>query len=328
MSPKRKNSHIKKRWLFYTFIYLALGFTAMVIILYAALPDVGKLKGSIKIDRKIQKGDKTLTIPFLVGEKNPDFVPYSRISKNLINAVIVAEDIEFWSHNGFNMTEIKESIKKNLSNGSFVRGASTITQQLMKNIYLSGEKTFYRKLKEAILTYKAERVLTKGRILELYLNVIEWGDNIYGIRRASKYHFGKEPANLTAYESAYLASLIPSPKKYSKVQKGSRLDQLLTKRRNTILWWMEKAGYLASSAEARKEAVEKAPILKEETSKQPALGKTEAAIAPTPTPKPTLSADEDKELMNMIEEFQPEEVFKGSESFKAPADNTTPKPKE
>lgn len=141
------------------------------------------------------------------------WVPISRISQDLINAVIVAEDASFWSHEGFDWFELKESIEKNISEGRAARGASTITQQLVKNLYLSPSKNPVRKLREWILTWWMERTLSKRRILELYLNLIEWGDGIYGAEMAARTYYGKSAAELTKEEAARMAAVIPNPRR-------------------------------------------------------------------------------------------------------------------
>ena len=149
------------------------------------------------------------------------WVSLNRIPRTAVNAVIVAEDGTFWSHGGFDWFEFRESVKRNLSEGRVARGASTITQQLVKNLYLSPSKDPLRKLKEWILTWWIELNLPKARILELYLNVIEWGPGIYGIEAASQYHFGKPSAELSREECARLAAVIPSPKRFkANAQRG------------------------------------------------------------------------------------------------------------
>ena len=335
MQIKRKNKPKKSKLFLFLFLFFLVFVATGLAAAYIILPDVGKLKGSIKIDRKVKNGNDWENVPFMVGEKNPNFVHLNNISKHLIHAVIVAEDIEFYSHNGFNFQEIQQSIKKNIQHFGFVRGGSTITQQLMKNVYLSGDKNLYRKILEAVLTYKAEKTLTKNRILELYLNIIEWGDGIYGIKEASHAYFKKDPSGLTPTESAYLASLIPGPKKFSKAKPGSKMYTYLQKRRNTILWWMEKAGYLTADDEKREEKKEEkkpAQEIKKGSARQPekALAKAEK-VAPKPPekpePKPTISQDEEKELLNMVEEFQPEEVFKETKTFESPAEQAADKKK-
>jgi len=142
------------------------------------------------------------------------WVPISRVSRNLINAVIVSEDGMFYEHEGVDWYELEESIKKNLAKGKAARGGSTISQQLSKNLYLSTSKNPLRKLKELIITLRMERALSKRRILEIYLNVIEWGDGVFGAEAAAKKYFGKSALELSREEAAQMAAVIPSPRKY------------------------------------------------------------------------------------------------------------------
>ncbi len=149
------------------------------------------------------------------------WISLNRIPRTAINAVIVAEDGTFWTHDGFDWYEFQESLKRNFSEGKAVRGASTITQQLVKNLYLSPSKDPIRKLKEWILTWWIELNLSKARILELYLNVIEWGPQVYGIQAGALYQFGKPVEALTREECARLAAVIPSPRRYrATAQRG------------------------------------------------------------------------------------------------------------
>ena len=136
------------------------------------------------------------------------------IPQDAIDAVIVSEDGTFWSHHGFDWFEFKESVERNFEEGRAVRGASTITQQLVKNLYLSSSKNPLRKMKEWILTWYMEQQLGKSRILEIYFNVIEWGDGVYGIEAASRFYFEKSASNLNRDECARLAAIIPSPRKH------------------------------------------------------------------------------------------------------------------
>jgi monofunctional glycosyltransferase len=142
------------------------------------------------------------------------WVPLSRLPKQVIDAIVVAEDGTFFAHHGFDWYEVQESVAKNLQKGRAVRGGSTITQQLAKNLYLSTSKDPVRKVKEAIITLLMERVLSKERILELYVNSIEWGRGIFGIEAASRTYFGKPAASLSLQEGARLAAVIPSPLKH------------------------------------------------------------------------------------------------------------------
>jgi monofunctional biosynthetic peptidoglycan transglycosylase len=139
------------------------------------------------------------------------WVPYGRMAASLKHAVVVAEDASFFSHRGFATAEIREAIDKAVKEFGLPRGASTITQQLAKNLWLSPSRNPVRKAKEAMLTWQLERALSKRRILELYLNVVEFGPGIYGAEAASRRYFGKPVAELTAEEAAELAAGLPRP---------------------------------------------------------------------------------------------------------------------
>jgi monofunctional biosynthetic peptidoglycan transglycosylase len=164
------------------------------------------------------------------------WVPLSRISPYLQRAVIVAEDASFYQHEGFDWQGIKEAAARNLEAGKLQRGGSTITQQLAKNLYLSSQKNLLRKANEALITRSLERHLSKKRILELYLNVAEWGRGVYGAEAAAQHHFGKSAQDLTQGEAALLAAILPSPRRYDPL----RMTPYLSKRRDQILQRMEK----------------------------------------------------------------------------------------
>ncbi|MEX1275143.1 MAG: monofunctional biosynthetic peptidoglycan transglycosylase [Bacteroidota bacterium] len=142
------------------------------------------------------------------------WIPIGRMPSHLVNAVVVSEDGTFWSHEGFDWFEFRASFERNISEGRISRGASTITQQLVKNLFLSPSKNPLRKMKEWILTWRMEQVLGKSRIMELYLNVIEWGGGVYGAEAASRYYFGKSASLLSREEAARLAAIIPNPRRY------------------------------------------------------------------------------------------------------------------
>lgn len=152
----------------------------------------------------------------LVGLENPNYTPYTLISPYLKKAVLTSEDPSFFHHRGFITEAFKQSIVKNIKTKKFARGASTISMQLVKNVFLTREKTLSRKLEEILLVYILEnnRIATKERMLEVYLNVIEWGPNVYGIGEASNYYFEKHPMALTVDEAIYLASIVPRPKAF------------------------------------------------------------------------------------------------------------------
>ena len=151
------------------------------------------------------------------------WVRYSRISKNLQRAVLVAEDSRFFEHEGVDLEEIKKSIEINMERGGAIRGASTITQQLAKNLYLSPSRDPIRKLRELIIARRMEAALSKARILEIYLNVIEWGDGIWGAEAAARSYFGTSAAGLSAEQAALLAGAIINPRVYSPAHPNARL---------------------------------------------------------------------------------------------------------
>jgi monofunctional biosynthetic peptidoglycan transglycosylase len=147
-----------------------------------------------------------------VARRDQHWVRYERISPYLKRAVLVAEDSAFWQHEGVDLEQVKESLQKDWALGRPVRGGSTITQQLAKNLYLSPSRNPVRKLRELIITRRLEAALTKRRIFELYLNVVEWGDGIYGAEAASRAYFHHPSATLTANEAALLAGALINPR--------------------------------------------------------------------------------------------------------------------
>jgi hypothetical protein len=157
------------------------------------------------------KDDELMT--FAVGPDNPDFVPYDKISRHLIAAVMTTEDSGFFKHRGWVSAQFKNALRRNLAGGGFRLGASSITMQMVKNVLLSREKTLSRKFQELFLVWYVEQILSKERILELYFNAIEFGPRLYGIGAATRHYFGKTPAELTPLEAAFFSSILPSPKK-------------------------------------------------------------------------------------------------------------------
>ncbi len=151
----------------------------------------------------------------IIGADDPHFVPLEQVSSWLRYAVISTEDAGFFQHSGFEVNELKEALLENLREGDG-RGGSTITQQLAKNLFLTGERTLSRKLKEAVIAWRLETTLPKERILEIYLNIAEWGPGLYGIKDAADHYFNRTPAVLMPEEAAFLASLLPSPIRYHR----------------------------------------------------------------------------------------------------------------
>jgi hypothetical protein len=159
---------------------------------------------------------EVLQRPVLVGLSNPNYTPIDQISPYLRKCVLTTEDPSFFSHHGFINEAFKQSIVKNIKTKKFSRGASTISMQLIKNVFLTREKTVSRKLEEILLVYILEnnRIVSKERMLEVYFNIIEWGPNVYGIGEASRFYFQKSPSELTFNECLFLARIIPSPRKF------------------------------------------------------------------------------------------------------------------
>ena len=170
-------------------------------------------------------------------EKSPQvklqyqWVAYARISPNLKRAIVVAEDAKFLGHEGFDWDGIQKAFERNRQQGKVVAGGSTISQQLAKNLFLSGERTWWRKAQEAVITIMLETILSKRRILEIYLNVIEWGNGVFGAEAAAQYHFGIAAGELSAAQAAQLAAMVPSPRRYKP---GTETPYLL-KRTEIIL---------------------------------------------------------------------------------------------
>lgn len=153
------------------------------------------------------------------------YVPSERISTSLKEAVVMSEDGTFWRHSGIDWEAVREAFEVNVAKGRFAYGGSTITQQLARNLYLSPSKNPLRKLKEALIARRLEDTLGKKRILELYLNVAEWGPGVFGCEAASRRYFGKSAADLTYEEAAALASVLPSPRKWHPVNRSRRVER-------------------------------------------------------------------------------------------------------
>jgi monofunctional glycosyltransferase len=165
------------------------------------------------------------------------WVNYNQISINIKQAVIAAEDAKFIDHEGFDWEGIEKAYEKNKRRKKIVAGGSTISQQLAKNLFLSNQRTPWRKVEETIITLMLETILSKQRILEIYLNVIEWGNNVYGIEAASLRYFSSHAKDLNSFQSAKLASMIPNPKYYERHQDASGLIErsgIILSRMNAI----------------------------------------------------------------------------------------------
>ena len=176
-------------------------------------------------------------------DKNPkarlshQYVGYERISAHLKRAVVSSEDARFLEHEGFDWPAIQKALERNEKKGKVVAGGSTISQQLAKNLLLSGSRSLIRKGQEAAITWMIEATYSKHRILELYLNYAEWGEGVFGAEAAARYHFGTSAASLTASQAAYLAAILPAPRRYPP----ARITPYIASRVNTILARMPSA---------------------------------------------------------------------------------------
>lgn len=257
----RRSRFAWSRWFFGA---LGVGF-AYLAWMYLTLPDVRVLATTnpettafIEIRRaEAHEAGKSFTL-------RRRWVPFNRISNHLKRAVIVAEDSAFFEHEGLDYQQIRESIEDSLEDGGAIRGASTITQQLAKNLYLSESRNPARKLKELIITRRLETALSKRRIFEIYLNSIEWGDGIFGCEAAARAYFGKSAADLGPAEAAMLAGAIINPRVHSPAKPTRRL----LRRQQIILGRMGRATPPAEAAPAA----------------APAAPAPEAAAPPPPPP--------------------------------------------
>jgi len=212
-------------------IGLCLPVGAVLFYWLLEMPDISALRGTnptvtaLMEARQIQAKAKGRTI-----ERHWTWVPLSRISPSLRQAVVEGEDASFFTHEGFDWEGIKDAALYNFEAGKLKRGGSTITQQLAKNLYLSSERSLLRKAREALITRSLEQHLTKERILELYLNVAEWGHDVYGAEAAARHHFKKSSRDLTADEAAWLAAVLPAPRRYDPIRKTT----FLARRHNRI----------------------------------------------------------------------------------------------
>jgi hypothetical protein len=180
-----------------------------------------------------------------VGPENPEFVPLADLPEHVVRAVTTSEDAGFFGHSGFDFEELRNALAEGAEAGRVVRGGSTITQQLAKNLFLSPERTLARKVREAVITIGLEASLPKRRLLEIYLNVAEWGPGLWGIGPAARHWFGKDARELTAKEAAFLASIIPSPIRYHAMYERGFPSDRWEAHVNDLLFKMTEQGALS-----------------------------------------------------------------------------------
>jgi monofunctional biosynthetic peptidoglycan transglycosylase len=200
------------------------------LFIWLQIPSVKKIKGCIT----------TTMFDIDLCPQNKNYVPLKNISNFVQRAIIQTEDSTFYTHNGFDSEGIERCVEKLKEKHRIVCGGSTISQQLAKNLFLSKNKTFYRKGIEALITIKLEKNLTKKEILEKYLNVVQFGKNIFGIKQASQFYFKKSPGQLDPVEAAFLAMVLPNPEKYSQSYYRKDLTKFARRRLTQIIQNMYK----------------------------------------------------------------------------------------
>ncbi len=213
--------------------------------------DVHGLLGSLDLDLPDGRGGR---LRWHLGRGNRWYRPLWRLPRHLVRAFLLTEDQNFFSHRGFDWDQIRRALAYDLERGQPLKGASSISQQLVKNVYLSQDRTLSRKVQEAVLTWRLEQVVPKRRILELYLNLVEMAPGVYGVARGARLYFGRSVRQLTALESLHLAAVTPAPRTYfQRFRRGwtgaawvARLRRLL--RRMYHRRWIAELAYRASLA--------------------------------------------------------------------------------
>jgi monofunctional biosynthetic peptidoglycan transglycosylase len=277
----------KKRWSVWSAVaaVAALAFVA-VVYTYLTLPDVRRLatenpKTTAFMELRAREAQREGK-PAYVDQR---WVPYSRISANLKRAVLAAEDSAFWQHEGIDVEQIRVAVRQGLDKGTMPRGASTITQQLAKNLYLSPSRDPLRKLRELIITRRLEAALSKQRIFEIYLNVVEWGDGVWGAEAAARHYFRVPASALTRGQAALLAGSLINPRRYNPGRPPSRLL-----RRQRII--LARMGAVESPAASRASAPpppsnpEAALTLDDEAAKEPGAPGVPIGSSPPPSDVP------------------------------------------
>lgn len=226
---------------------MSLGFILGVDIIISAtvwylLPDTQSLVEGVQL---VRTGADSKTFNFVVGPKNKKYVPLNQIPQILQTSILELEDDRFYQHRGFDIEEIFNAVSSHLEKGRRLRGASTLSQQLVKNLYLTHERTFRRKIFEALITIKLEATLPKRKIIEIYINSIDWGRGLLGISDASHYYFKKRPRDLSLKESIFLAAIIPNPKRFSKLDEDQTPKLFVRRQMMKALEALYQAGLIS-----------------------------------------------------------------------------------
>lgn len=255
---KKIKSVLFLKRLFYIFLssFPLLGLALYVVIIFkiynfaipfkASSDSIGKISDTYFIVNINSSEDKRSVSYEQVIKKPEAWASLKEISSGAISAIVASEDAKFMDHPGFDVEELEGALIESLEDpeDKKSRGASTISQQLIKNLYLTHERSFSRKVNELMYTFILEGRVSKEKILESYLNVIEYGKNIYGIKMAANYYFNKPPSDLSAREGAFLAMLLPSPVRYSQSYRQRRLTPFAKRIINSILFKMLQGGYI------------------------------------------------------------------------------------
>ena len=236
--------------LLYAFLIFDFIVIVPIILFFVIVPTnkISDLKtGHVKVrveEIKNDEGKIDYKVHYEMVDKKPDnWVVLKDMDYTAIHAIVISEDWAFYQHSGYDVNQIKEAAEE-VMEGERTRGASTISQQLVKNLFLSPDKELSRKAKELGITVYMERNLSKEKILETYLNVIEFGPGIYGIKAAAKHYFNKSPKELNAREGAFLAMLLPNPKRYSQSFRDKKLTPFAKERIDDVLGKMAVGKYL------------------------------------------------------------------------------------
>lgn len=214
---------------------------AYTVYSFGTTPDFDRMRGSVTVPIKLADGTPSTRV---VGPRASGWVPMGGISRFVVGAVVASEDASFYQHDGIDVHEIRAAIKRDWEEKRWARGASTLTQQVVKNVFLSAEKTLTRKVRELLWARELDKRFSKSEILCFYLNLVEWGPGIYGVGNATRYYFGKTPSELTAKEGAFLAMLLPSPIKYGASFRKKELTGYASRRIAQILRIMWRMGFL------------------------------------------------------------------------------------
>jgi len=228
-------------WITLTFLLISGSFLGWF---FYSLPDISgqsfadlQQRAEMRVKKKLEAPNAYYT-----------WVPLRRVNRDLMYAVIMAEDARFFQHRGLDYDALLDALVTNLRRGGVAFGGSTLSQQTVKNLFLNQQQSYYRKLQEAVLTRWLESAFSKNEILELYLNLAEFGPDIYGIAAASRYYFSKKPVQINAAEGAWLSLLLPSPRRYHySLYQNRNLTPALRRKYRNVLQSMRQANYISQS---------------------------------------------------------------------------------